>query len=42
MDDVGAGGAGAGGGTEAVVGVDEVALVSDTSTAADLRLLGTR
>ena len=38
----GASGAGAGGGTEVVAGADEVALVSDTGTAADLCLLGTR
>ena len=36
VDDVGASGAGAGGGTEAVAGADEVALVSDTGTVADL------
>ena len=36
VDEVGAGGAGAGGGTEAIAGADEVALVSDTGTAADL------
>ena len=36
LDDVGASGAGVGGGTEAVAGADEVALVSDTGTAADL------
>ena len=35
-DDVGADGAGAGGGTEVVAGADELALVSDTGTAADL------
>ena len=37
VDEVGAGGVGAGaGGTEAVAGADEVALVSVTGTAADL------
>ena len=36
VDDVGAGGAGAEGGTKAVAGADEVALVSDTGTVADL------
>ena len=37
VDDVAAGGVGAGGGTEAIAdGADEVALVSDTGTAADL------
>ena len=41
VDDVGVGGANVGGGTEAVAGADEVALVSDTSTTADLGLLGT-
>ena len=37
VDEVGAGGVGAGaGGTEAVASADEVALVSGTGTAADL------
>ena len=37
VDEVGAGGVGAGaGGTEAVAGADEVALVSEAGTAADL------
>ena len=36
MDDVGAGGVGARGGTEVIASVDEVALVFDTGTAADL------
>ena len=37
VDEVGAGGVGAGaGGTKAVAGADEVALVSGTGTAADL------
>ena len=36
VDDVGAGGAGAGGGTKAVAHADKVALVSDTGTIADL------
>ena len=43
IDVDGAGGVGAGaGGTEAVAGADEVALVSVTSTAADLCPLGTQ
>ena len=42
VDDVGAGGVGAGvGGTEAVAGENEVALVSGTGTTADLCALGT-
>ena len=42
VDEVGAGGVGAGaGGTEAVAGADEVALVSGTGTTADLCPLGT-
>ena len=42
VDVDGAGGVGAGaGGTEAVAGADEVALVSGTGTAADLCPLGT-
>ena len=42
VDVDGAGGVGVGaGGTEAVAGADEVALVSGTGTAADLWLLGT-
>ena len=36
VDDVGDGGVVAGGGTKVVAGADEVALVSDTGTAADL------
>ena len=36
VDNVGAGGAGAGGSTEAVAGANEVARVSVTGTAADL------
>ena len=36
VDDVGAGGVGAGGGTEAIAGADEVAPVSCSGTAADL------
>ena len=42
VDVAGAGGVGAGvGGTEAVAGADDVALVSGTGTAADLCPLGT-